>query len=169
MLPFDISEATYLFPDVSKRLSTEELLAIRARQLERRDEDLALIHERVVKARLSGIAEFMKKHKNTIIDYDFKEGELVLVLNKKIEKAVGRKGKPRYFGPMLVVKRSQGGSYRLAELDGAVSELRYAAFRLIPYYPRLRKTIKVTEIVDAEVIVSLEEAETVVWGGREVV
>ena len=162
LLPLDISEATYLFPDVSKRLSTEELLAIRARQLERRDEDLALIHERVVKARLSGIVEFMKKHKNTIVDYDFKEGELVLVLNKKIEKAVGRKGKPRYFGPMLVVKHSQGGSYRLAELDGAVSKLRYAAFRLIPYYPRSRKTIKVTEIVDAEVIASLEEAENVV-------
>ena len=121
-----------------------------------------LIHEHVIKARLSGIAEFMKKHKNTIVDYDFKEGELVLVLNKKIEKAVGRKGKPKYVGPMLVVKRSQGGSYHLAELDGAVSKLRYAAFQLIPYYPHSRKTIEVTEIVDAEVIASLEEAENLV-------
>ena len=86
----------------------------------------------------------------------------MLVLNKKIQKAVGRKGKPRYFGPMLVVKRSQGSSYRLAKLDGAVSKLRYAAFRLIPYYPRSHKTIEVTEIVDAEVIASLEEAENVV-------
>ena len=118
----------YLFPNVSKRLSTEELLAIHARQLECRNEDLVLIHKHVIKARLSGIAKFMKKHKNTIVDYDFKEGELVLVLNKKIEKAVGRKGKPRYFGPMLVVKRSQGSSYHLAELDGAVSKLRYTAF-----------------------------------------
>ena len=99
----------------------------------------------------------MKKHKNTMVDYDFKEGELVLVLNKKIEKAMGRKGKPRYFGPMLVIKHSQGSSYCLAELNGTVSKLRYMAFQLIPYYPCLCKTIEVTEIVDAKVIVSLEE------------
>ena len=134
-----MSEATYLFPDVSEQLSTKDLLAYHAHQLECRDKDLALIHEHIIKARLSEIA---KKHKNTIVDYDFKKGELVLVLNKKIEKAVGRKAKPRYFGPMLVVKHSQGSSYCLAKLNRAVSKLRYVAFQLIPYYPCLHKTLK---------------------------
>ena len=63
---------------------------------------------------------------------------------------------------MLVVKRSQGDSYHLAKLDGAVSKLKYATFQLITYYPCSRKTSEVTEIVNAEVIASLEEAENVV-------
>ena len=62
-------------------------------QIKCQDEDLALIHECVVKACLAGISEFLNEHKNTFVDYDFNEGELVLVLKKKIEKALGRKGK----------------------------------------------------------------------------
>ena len=34
---------------------------------------------------------------------------------------------------MVVIRRTTGGSYILAELDGAVSRLRYAAFRIIAY------------------------------------
>jgi hypothetical protein len=52
-----------------------------------------------------------------------------------------RKAKPRWFGPMIVVKRHAGGAYQLAELDGAVSASRFAAFRVIPYY--LRKNIDI--------------------------
>jgi hypothetical protein len=35
-----------------------------------------------------------------------------------------------------VVKRRVNGSYTLAELDGTISLLRFAANRLIPYHPR---------------------------------
>ena len=44
--------------------------------------------------------------------------------------------KPRYLGPMVVVERTFGGAYILAELDGAVSRSRFAAFRLVKYRPR---------------------------------
>ena len=37
---------------------------------------------------------------------------------------------------MVVVGRSPQGSYRLAELDGAVSRTSFAAFRVIPYHAR---------------------------------
>ena len=37
---------------------------------------------------------------------------------------------------MWVVRRTTGGAYILAELDGAESKTRYAAFRVIPYYAR---------------------------------
>ena len=47
---------------------------------------------------------------------------------------------------MVVRCRTTGGSYILAKLDGAVSKLRYAAFRLIPYYPRFQTNIPVTEL-----------------------
>ena len=157
LLPFDITHATFLLPPLSDKLSTAELLAIQGRQLECRDDDIADMQKRVLKARFSSIAAFEKRHKHTIIDYDFEPGELVLVLNNKIEPALGRKGKSRYCGPMMVLKRLRNGNYCLAELTGAISKLKYAAFRLVPYYPRCRKTFKVTEIVDEKDLGEIED------------
>ena len=51
---------------------------------------------------------------------------------------------------MVVLHRTTGGSYLLAELDGAVSRLRYAAFRLIPYYSRLSPIIRITDLTDTD-------------------
>lgn len=50
ILPFDLTKATFLVPKLDSPLSCIDLLAIRARQLEKRDSDLATIHERVLKA-----------------------------------------------------------------------------------------------------------------------
>ena len=54
---------------------------------------------------------------------------------------------PRYLGPMVVLQRTRNGAYRLAELDGAISKLHYAAFRLIPYYAHSSSFIPVTHVV----------------------
>ena len=56
------------------------------------------------------------------------------------------KTKPRYLGPMVVICRMQGGSYMLRELDGSLSKLRYAAFRLIPYLPRDIQSIPINRL-----------------------
>ena len=48
---------------------------------------------------------------------------------------------------MVVVRRTLGGSYVLAELDGAIGKTKYAAFRIIPYFPRSRLSIPVTRLV----------------------
>ena len=37
---------------------------------------------------------------------------------------------------MIVVRRTYGGAYILAELDGTISLTRFAAFWVIPYFPR---------------------------------
>jgi hypothetical protein len=150
LLPFDISEATFMLPDIAALQSTDELLAIRARQLAKRDEDLALIHQRILASRFASVRTLEKHFANTIHDYDFQPGALVLVLNKKLEPASNAKCKPRYFGPMLVVSRSQHGSYRLAEIDGTLSKLKFAAFRLIPYHPRSVSSIDVTQFINPE-------------------
>jgi hypothetical protein len=157
LLPFDITEATFLLPNIASQLSSEELLAIRGRQLAKRDEDLAQIHDRVLKSRLSSIRNFETRFANTIHDYAFKRGDLVLVLNKKIEVASNAKCKPRYFGPMIVISRSQGSSYRLAELDGSISKLKFAAFRLIPYHPRSSSSIEVTQFIDPQALGSADD------------
>ena len=51
---------------------------------------------------------------------------------------------------MVVLCWTTGGSYLLAELDGAVFRLRYAAFQLIPYYSRLSSVICITELTDMD-------------------
>jgi hypothetical protein len=148
VLPFDITKATFMLPDISNIIPTPDLIAIRARQLEKRSEDLTLAHDRLIKSRIKSVQDFKRQFANTIRDYAFKPGDLVLVLNKKIEKASNAKSRPQYFGPMVVISRSQGGSYRLAEIDGAVSKLTFAAFQLIPYHPHSSTSVEVTQFID---------------------
>ena len=133
--PFDVTEATWLVEE-QDTMSTAELIALRARQLQRRPQDLARIMERISKARLTSIQQFEKMYANRIRDFDFQRGALVLVRNSKIEDDLDRKAKEKYYGPMLVVGRTLQGSYRLAELDGAIARRSFAAFRVIPYHAR---------------------------------
>ena len=84
-----------------------------------------------------------------------------MVLNKKIEPDVGKKGKPHYFRPMVVVKHLQISAYLLAEVNGTVLHLKFAAFQLIPYHPCSRKYLEITEFVDKKDIDGEEEEETV--------
>ena len=70
-----------------------------------------------------------------MIDYDFQPGELVLVLNKrKPTKDEGWKGHAGYMGLWLVIYCLCSGAYHLAELNGAISRLKFTAFRLVLYY-----------------------------------
>src|SRR4051794_16039483 len=134
--PFDLAEATYLVLPLDTPMSTEDLLAIRARQLQKCPEDLEAIKGRILKARQESVRQFVEKHQHQIRDFDFKPGALVLVRNSAIESNLDRKSKPRFFGPMVVVNRTTRGAYKLAELDRTISNYRYAAFRVVPYYPR---------------------------------
>ncbi|KAJ3737843.1 hypothetical protein DFJ43DRAFT_976920, partial [Lentinula guzmanii] len=159
LLPFDITQATFLLPEITGKLSDDNLIALRAQQLQRREEDLAQIQDRVVQSRFRSIEAFRKHHRNVIRDYKFQPGDLVLVLNKRIEKGISKKSLPRYFGPMVVVKRTRGGNYRLAEVTGVASKLRYAAFRVIPYYARSSKRLEVTEFLDPGVLAGIEDED----------
>jgi transposase InsO family protein len=146
VLPFDIIHATYLVPKIDKPLTTAELIAIRARQLERRDEDLKEISARIEKSRYASIIQFRKENTNRIREQDFKPGTLVLVRNIQMEKNHSSKHLPRYYGPMVVISKTKGLSYRLGELDGSIASKGYAGYRLLPYYPRDPTNISVTQI-----------------------
>jgi hypothetical protein len=95
--------------------------------------------------------------------YEFEPGTLVLVRNSKVEYELSKKTKLRYLGPMIVVWHTKGGSYMLAELDGAISKLRFTAFRVIPYYPCSEERVSVTQMtgLDKESIDQLEADETI--------
>jgi len=147
VMPFDLAEATYLVPPMQPTMSTTDLIAICARQLQKRPEDLLQIAERVKAARYNSIKEFENKYGNTIQRYNFMPGDLVLMRNSRIEKELNKKTKPRYLGPLVVIKRHTGGSYVLAELDGSISILRCAEFRVIPYHPRQKYRYNISQIV----------------------
>jgi hypothetical protein len=90
------------------------------------------IHDRILKSRYVLAQQFGEQHPNAINDHNFGPGSLVLVRSAGADSELANKTKLRYVGPMVVTRRARNGAYRLAELDGAVSDLRYAAFRPIP-------------------------------------
>jgi len=145
LLPFDILEATYLAPRQDFGITTEQLIATRARQLAKRPEDLEQMQSTVTKARRQNIQRFEQQHHSRIIDFDFDPGSLVLVRNTRVEESLNRKTKPRYLGPMVVIRKTIGTSYVVAELDGSESHLRVAGFRLIPYLSRTRTDVPLPE------------------------
>jgi hypothetical protein len=75
-------------------MTTTELIALRARQLQKRPEDLDTIRDRVIKAHFTSIRQFKKKYANMICAYQFAPGDLVLVCNSCVEASLDRKTKP---------------------------------------------------------------------------
>jgi hypothetical protein len=142
LFPFNLTEATCLVPiPDTYRISTSTLLAFHTCQLQKRIEDLESIKECVLKSHFASIKKFEAVFKSRIKDYDFQPGSLVLAQNSRIEKELNRKMKLRYMGPMVVLRQMTSGSYMLAELDGVVSNLRFATFHLVPYHARTNFTI----------------------------
>lgn len=158
-LPFDLTMATFLVPNLTSPLSTVDLIATRARQLQTRESDLANIRDNIIKSRFSAAQSFERQFAHTIKSSSFALGDLVLVRNSAAETTHQKKMKPRYLGPMVVVKKTRNGAYRLAELDGAVSRLRFAAFRLVPYHARSHSTISVTRLLDSDDFDALNNAD----------
>src|SRR6202453_4570966 len=86
VLPFDISEATYLQPAPTSVLSTTDLIARRAIALQKCLEDVNKLYSKVYAAHLKAAIRFENMHSKTIRNFDFKQGDLVLMRNTKIEK-----------------------------------------------------------------------------------
>ena len=135
ILPLDLAEATFLVPKLDSPVSHVDLIAIQAHQLEKRDSDLAVIKDCVLKAHHASVSQFEKDNANLIKDYDFAPGSLVLVWNTRIKNDLSHKTKPHYLGLLLVIKKNCNIAYILAELDGSVHKLPFAGFHLVPYYP----------------------------------
>ncbi|SJL15905.1 uncharacterized protein ARMOST_19413 [Armillaria ostoyae] len=94
------------------------------------------MRQKVSKNKLDTVLCYQHEHKATIVNYDFKPGRLVLMRNMRVEDSLDSKVEPRYLGPLVIIRRTKGGSYVLAELDGSIVGSTVAQFRVIPYQAR---------------------------------
>lgn len=143
LLPFDLTESTFMVTGFKSGMKPEDLLALRIRQLEKRPEDIARAAKVLREARFRSKREFERKFRRRFRKKEmYKTGELVLIRNTQIEKEMNRKHKPRYLGPFEVLRQTKGGSYVLRQLDGPVLRQAVGAFRLVPYIERDLRGLK---------------------------
>src|SRR5271156_331349 len=162
LLPIDIAEANYLLPPPDAPLSTTDLIARRAITLQKRQGQLARLRDRVYEARVKAAIQFEKDHAHTIKDFNFTLGDLVLIRNTAIEKALNRKMHPRYLGPLIVLAKNRGGAYIIAKLDGSVFDRPIAAFGVIPYFARQKLILPpLQELLDVSLRRLKELKETI--------
>lgn len=96
-------------------------------------------HARYLKrSRIRSKVAYETKFARRLQKESYEPGALVLIRNNPIENTVSieRKTANRYMGPYEVIRRTQGGSYVLKEMNGNMLRHTTAAFRLIPYVQR---------------------------------
>ena len=70
---------------------------------------MSQLYDKVYDARLKATAIFEKEHAHTIRDFNFGLGNLVLVRNTAIEKALNRKMHAHYLGLCIIISLNKGG------------------------------------------------------------
>jgi hypothetical protein len=137
-MPGDLADATFLVNDFKPGMTSAELIEARTRQLLRLPQDVEKARTTLQKSRFKSKLAYENKFARRLRLEAYEPDALVLVRNNPIENSVSieRKTADRYMGPYRVVRQTQGRSYILAEMDGALLRHHVAAYRLIPYVQR---------------------------------
>ncbi|KAL3698024.1 hypothetical protein R1sor_012100 [Riccia sorocarpa] len=111
-------------------LDRDSLLALRIRQLERREEDLLDAQEKLKAAQLKNKARFDKTHR--LRPKPIQVGDWVLVYDSSLENqhSTVRKFSRRWFGPYVVLAVHDNATYSLQELDGTPLRIQVAGKRV---------------------------------------
>nr|GAT46689.1 predicted protein [Mycena chlorophos] len=150
ILPLDVAEATWLAEYPDGFVSTDELVGLRAKALAKHITHVEEMRVRMLKERVASAAEYAEKYKHVIKDYKFAPGDVVLVRNTVDEDSPSARNRERWWGPLVVVRRTNGGAYIVCEFNGAVWQKKIGRWRVIPYEQRRKLTLgpRIEELVD---------------------
>ena len=136
--------------------STADLLAVRARQLQRRDKDLEEATLHLQRMRLEGKERHDLKH--GIREEELAVGSIVLLHDTQREKDMSRKLAFKWLGPYRISDAVRDkGTYMLEELDGSQLAGTFAGDRLKKFHPRQQLLLDHAPDLDNEEIPTLDE------------
>jgi hypothetical protein len=158
VLPIELKFQTWRVLEWEKVWNRAELLALRARQLQGRDEDFEEVRLRKQRKRMESKEYFDQTQQ--IRQAEIKKKDLVLQHNSfaEIDMSRNRKLSYKWLGPYRVRKAiPEKGTYILEEFDGTQLTGTYASNRLKKFVERNRFYVPVT--MDSEGSESSESSE----------
>jgi len=112
-----------------------ELLAARARQLDRKAEDIAAAQQNIRKNRLKNKTYFDKNRHERVDKIGV--GDIVLLYNSSLDKQWSQKLKNRWLGPYRIQQIAEDrGTYLLDELDSVQLDGIFVGDHIKNFYPR---------------------------------
>lgn len=134
ILPLDIKEVTWLVKPPTGLMTDEALIGFCAQALAKHKIHIDKMQKCIDMQKYEQLVKYEQDNTSVIKDYHFNPGSLVLVQNTSVESSLDKKLKSRYTRPMIVIRCTCGGSYIVAEMNGAVLQSKIAMFRVVPYY-----------------------------------
>jgi len=134
VLPIELCASSWTIIEWRKVKTTAELLVARARQLERREEDIEEAQENVRKSRLRNKAYFDKNYWKRVQTIEI--GDMVLLYNSSLDKQWSQKLKNKWLGPYKIREIGETGTCLLNELDGTELQGMFAGDQIKKFFAR---------------------------------